>query len=239
MASIAVIAFAVGAVLTNFLMRHSLVNPPPGGHTAESQYFSEAEVSRAFQRQLAARQVVDGSKWMGFEATQNPLDLWILQEIITEIKPDVIIETGTGGGGSALAFATILAGFKHGQVHTVGIQQKNPPQHSRIAYHTGSSTDAKVFDEIRSKVKDGDRTLVVLDSSHEHPQVLHELTMYAPLVSIGSYVVVHSTQLRPGTADPSEAVDAFLKQNRNFEADKSRERFGATAYPNGWLKRVR
>ena len=222
MAFIAVIAFAVGAVLTNFLMRHSLVNP-------ESQYFSKEEVSQVVQRQFAARFAAERSKWLGVETTQNPLDMWMLQEIISEIKPDVVVETGTGRGGSALAFATLLDALRHGQVHTVGVDEDvGRPRHSRIAYYTGSSTDAKIFGEIRSKVRESDRALVVLNSTNEPTQMLRELNLYAPLVSVGSYIVAHNV-----------AVADFLKQNRNFEVDQSRERFGVTANPSGWLKRVR
>src|SRR3989338_4497676 len=46
--------------------------------------------------------------WFGTKIYKNPFDVWVYQEIISEIKPDVIIETGTARGGSALFFAHLL-----------------------------------------------------------------------------------------------------------------------------------
>lgn len=37
--------------------------------------------------------------WLGILSFQNPLSNWTMQEIITKLKPDFIIETGTFMGG--------------------------------------------------------------------------------------------------------------------------------------------
>ena len=39
-------------------------------------------------------------KWFGYNVTKSPIDCWVYQEIIHETQPDVIIECGTGEGGS-------------------------------------------------------------------------------------------------------------------------------------------
>ena len=41
------------------------------------------------------------TRCLGLETQQNPNDVWIIQEVICEVKPDLIIETGTLRGGSA------------------------------------------------------------------------------------------------------------------------------------------
>jgi cephalosporin hydroxylase len=167
-----------------------------------------------------------------------------------------VIETGTRRGGSALAYASVLDQLHKGQLHKGKVlsidAQSSPgrPAHERIAYVTGSSTDETVLAKVRSQIKPGDRVMVVLNSSHEQTHVAKELKLYAPMVAAGSYLVVHDTQLnghpldvsprlRVGVEGPYEAVEDFLHANSNFIADKSRERFGVTDNPMGWLKRVR
>jgi cephalosporin hydroxylase len=47
-------------------------------------------------------------QWMGHLLLKWPPDLWMYQEIIFETRPDLIIETGTYKGGSALYFANLF-----------------------------------------------------------------------------------------------------------------------------------
>jgi cephalosporin hydroxylase len=37
---------------------------------------------------------------------------------------------------------------------------------------------------------------------------------------------------------PFEAVEEFLREDSNFQSDKSREKFLLSYFPNGFLKRV-
>ena len=47
--------------------------------------------------------------WLGVPIIQEPQDLQALQEIIWEVKPDLIIETGIAWGGSLVFSASMLA----------------------------------------------------------------------------------------------------------------------------------
>jgi cephalosporin hydroxylase len=186
------------------------------------------------------------TSWLGVQVDKVPLDLWVYQEIISETNPDVLIEAGTYKGGSALFFASVFDALKHGRVLSIDIvAYPNRPQHPRITYLLGSSTSEAIFQKIKGSIRPGETVMVSLDSDHHKAHVLEELKLYSSLVTIGNYLVVEDTDINghpvyptfgPG---PMEAVMEFLKTNSNFEQDRSREKFGFTAYPGGWLKRVR
>jgi cephalosporin hydroxylase len=71
-----------------------------------------------------------------------------------------------------------------------------------------------------------------------------EFNVYAPLVPIGSYVIVENTIVNghpvwPGFGPgPLEAVKRILAQHGEFVADTTMERYGLTFNPNGFLKRT-
>lgn len=189
-------------------------------------------------------------KWAGVPVGQQPLDTWIHQEIISEVQPDVIVETGTWKGGSALIWAMILNQFKpDGRVVTVdlydhGIEAKKLPAWKNVDFIQGSSTDPKVVEDIRKRIE-GKKALFILDSVHSKEHVLAELAAYAPMVPVGSYIIVQDCNLNghpvlPNTGPgPMEAVEEFLSKNDQFTSDRSRERFLFTFCPKGYLKRVK
>lgn len=190
---------------------------------------------------------IDGTwhktRWRGVKVIKCPFDLHIYQELIHQIKPDVIIETGTCFGGSALFLADMLQliGGK-GIVVTIDIKMpKNPPYHPRLKYVTGSSTDPRTFKKVLEWVNG--KVLVILDSDHKKDHVLKEMKRYGPLVSKGSYMIVEDTNLNrvvrkdhgPG---PGEAVDAFMYHNPRWVVDLECEKLYMTFNPGGYLKRV-
>jgi cephalosporin hydroxylase len=191
------------------------------------------------------------NRWMGVQALQNPNDVWITQEIIHDVKPDYIIEAGTAAGGSAAAWATFLAQVNPaGRVITIDIEDQIrearniPVWRERVDFVLGSSTAPETVAMITRRVQ-GKRVLVILDSDHSKDHVLAELKAYAPLVPVGSYLIVQDTNINghpvlpefgPG---PMEAVLEFLANDTRFEADRSRERMLFTMHPMGYLKRVR
>jgi cephalosporin hydroxylase len=84
--------------------------------------------------------------------------------------------------------------------------------------------------------------VLILDSLHTRDHVQAELELYAPLVKVGSYVIVQDTGIGRASPDPSwssEGVRRFLEKNDAFVVDRTRERFLITNNPNGYLKRVR
>ena len=183
--------------------------------------------------------------WLGAQALKNPLDLWVYQEIVVETKPELIIETGTYRGGSALFLASLCDLAGRGEVVSIDIEPERAdyPAHPRITYLGGrSSTDPAVVDEVRARA--GDRPiLVILDSDHSQAHVEAELATYAPLVPVGCYLIVEDSNigqirkdLMPG---PFEAVETFLAATDEFVIDREREKFLITFNPSGYLRRVR
>jgi cephalosporin hydroxylase len=183
--------------------------------------------------------------WLGAQALKNPLDLWIYQEIVVETRPELIVETGTYRGGSALYLASICDLIGVGEVVSIDIEPERDdyPKHPRITYLAGrGSTDADVVDDVRRRAADRP-TLVILDSDHSQAYVEAELEAYAPLVPIGCYVIVEDSNigrvrkdLMPG---PLEAIHSFLRRTDGFEIDREREKFLITFNPSGYLRRVR
>lgn len=184
--------------------------------------------------------------WFGIPITKCPLDLWIYQEIIFELKPDIIIECGTSNAGSALFLACICDLINNGKIITIDIEdKKDRPKHKRITYLLGSSTLEETEEKIKSLIKNEDRIMTILDSSHQKEHVLNELKIYSKFVTNGSYIIVEDTCLNGHPIEPDfgpgpmEAIDEFLKENKNFVIDKSREKFYLTFNPNGYLKRIK
>ena len=129
--------------------------------------------------------------WFGIPTMQNPMDAWITQEIIVQERPDFLVECGALFGGSAALWATILEQVNpNARVITIDIEdrlqeaRKLPIIQRRVDFILGSSTDPAT-----ERVK-GKKVVVLLDSDHSAPHVLRELEMYAPLVNVGSYIIV-------------------------------------------------
>lgn len=183
-------------------------------------------------------------RWLGVPAIKCPLDLWIYQEIIFEVRPDVIIECGTADGGSAYFLASMCDLVNNGRVITIDIKGgRDRPEHKRIRWLVGSSISGETVDQVKKLIRDTDNIMVILDSDHRKEHVLNELRIYSKLVTQGSYIIVEDTIVNghpilpdfgPG---PMEAVEEFLKGNSDFSIDKNRERFYLTFNPRGYLRR--
>lgn len=208
---------------------------------AELEATGEQEAVAQFRKVWARHQPVFQNKFLGVSTVQNPLDAWIVMEIIHEVAPDLIIETGTYHGGSAMLWALILEQVNpEGRVITIDIEDQREAgarRHAiakrRVDFLLGSSTAPEVVAEVhrRSKHK---RVLVLLDSLHTAEHVAAELEAYAPLVPVGSYVIVQDSPL-----DAVGAIDAFLAANPGWTADRAKERFRLTNTVRGYLRRER
>jgi cephalosporin hydroxylase len=208
----------------------------------------DTAVVEAFHRLYygARQQTWKNTFWQGHAARKCPLDLWVYQELLVETRPDVIIETGTAEGGSALFLANVCDMLANGIVISVDVQQlQGRPVHQRIHYLEGSSVDDATVAQVSARIAPGASVMAVLDSDHTAEHVLAELRIYAVLVTPGCYLVVEDTNVNghpvreafgPG---PMEAVDAFLAESSAFEVDQSREKFFMTFNPRGYLRRVR
>ena len=199
-----------------------------------------------FHDLIAQTNNFSSAKWLGQPIWQNVLDLWVIQETISEIKPALLIECGTNRGGSSLFYAHLFDLIGQGQVVTVDVEKMHDLSHPRITYLIGSSTSPGTVAAIRALVERATGpVMVVLDSDHHEEHVRAELECYAPLVTPGSYCLVQDgvidslfifRQDRPG---PVPAIVRFLQDHPEFTVDDERsKRFLITHHPKGWLRRT-
>jgi len=223
------------------------------------------KAAKDFMLQSVSARYQFNFSWMGRPIIQYPQDLVAVQEIIWDVKPDLVIETGVAHGGSAVFFASLLelnaqcGGPKDAEVWCVEIDLRTHnrealvahPMYPRLKIFDGSSVDEKIASVIAGKASKCQRVMVILDSNHTHEHVLGELNLYAPLVSVGSYCVVFDTVIedldgmefvdRPWSKgdNPKTAVAEFMKTNSDFIVDYSiDEKLLISVAPGGYLKRV-
>lgn len=184
--------------------------------------------------------------WLGHPVWQSVLDLWTLQETLTEVRPALVVECGTYKGGSALFMAHLFDLMNHGRVITVDIERLHELSHPRITFLIGDCASAAVAEQIRAEAEQvAGPVLVMLDSDHSAAHVAKELRTYAPLVTNGSFLHVQDgvidlqprfAHARPG---PLRAIEDFLPSHPEFQVDRARSRrFIITHHPSGWLRRV-
>ncbi len=199
--------------------------------------------------------------WMGRPIIQYPQDMIAMQELIWDIKPDLIIETGIAHGGSLIFYASILELIGKGEVVGIDIDIREHnrkeieahPMAKRIKMIQGSSIDSDTVEKVKGLANGKKTVLVALDSNHTHDHVLQELKLYAGLTSIGSYCVVFDTVVedlpkgmygnnRPWDTgnNPKTAVFEFLKTNSDFVIDKRIDnKILISVAPDGYLKRIK
>ena len=227
----------------------SVILAAGAGFAAGMRFAAQPDRVRAgFHRLFHTRgdSTYQNTRWLGVRVQKCPFDLWAMQEILHETRPDVLIEMGTFKGGSALYFASLFDLMNHGRVITVDIEdQPEKPRHPRITYLLGSSTSDQIVRSVRSLIRPGETAMLVLDSDHHRDHVLRELNLYHDLVSAGMYLIVEDTHFNghpilpkfgPG---PMEAVQEFLKTHGEFVPDRSREKFLMSFNYSGYLKRGR
>jgi cephalosporin hydroxylase len=205
---------------------------------------AEPGVTEAFHRLYYDTAVWKDTYWLGTRTQKCPLDLWVYQEILHETRPELILETGTAHGGSALYLASVCDHLSRGEVVTVDISPiEGRPEHDRITYLTGSSTADEVVAEVERHVAGHERVLVILDSDHSRDHVLDELRIYSSWVTPGSYLIVEDTNVNGHPAlpehgpGPMEALEEFLAGTDEFEIDAAREKFFLTFNPRGFLRK--
>lgn len=183
--------------------------------------------------------------YKGVKAIRCPFDYVMYQMIITDLKPDLVIEIGTNMGGGALYIADIMQLIDHGVIHSIDIQKQSDSlldNHPRIRlftegwekYDTGL---AKGFNKI----------LVIEDASHMYKNTLDALKKFAPLVTKDSYLIVEDGIInelgmeKEYEGGPLKAIREFLSSHKNFTIDRKWcDMFGtnATFNVNGYLKRI-
>ncbi len=217
--------------------------------------------SNIWVRETARYKYTYNFSWMGRPIIQLPQDMMAMQEIIWQVKPQLIIETGIAHGGSLIFYASLLEMIGgDGQVLGIDIDIR---EHNRIEIEKhamfkrikmieGSSVSAEVVDQVKELARRKSPSMVVLDSNHTHEHVLQELEIHSHFVTKGSYLVVFDTLIEDMPEDmftsrlwgkgnnPKTAVWEFLKTNDRFEVDKEIEnKLLITVAPDGYLKCVK
>lgn len=220
-----------------------------------------AETNREWFNQSVKHRYSYNFSWMGRPIIQYPQDIVAMQEIIWEVQPDLIIETGIAHGGSLILYASLLQ-LLGGNGRIVGIDIdirkhnrdaiEKHPMFSRITLVEGSSIATDIVEQVKLLARGSKRVLVILDSNHTHAHVLEEIRQYSPFVTKDSYMVVFDTVVEempkelsfdrpwgPGN-NPKTAVHEFLATDSDFVIDKKiQNKLKITVAPDGYLKRVR
>ncbi len=184
---------------------------------SNGQNNSLIEATRRFVYASVAEQYSYNYTWQGRPIIQYPQDMVAVQELIWQIKPDLIIETGIAHGGSLILSASMLAMLdmceaietgatinpKESKRKVLGVDIdirahnraaiEAHPMASRIQMIQGSSIAPDIIEQVHTVAANYARTMVMLDSNHTHAHVLAELQAYAPLTSVGSYCCVFDT----------------------------------------------
>lgn len=191
--------------------------------------------------------------WLGIPMCQYSEDMMMMAELIHNVKPDVIIETGTALGGTAVFYASMLELLGKGRVISIDInmqsrgQIQKHPMGKRITLIEGHSVS--VIDQVQALIGKDDVVLVALDSDHSCKHVLNELETYSKLIGIGSYIVAFDgvmkilADLPRGSMfwvndSPAVAIELFLARHPEFQFDPHYTRLGITGCPNGFLRRI-
>lgn len=203
--------------------------------------------------------------WLGRPIIQLPDDIMRIQEVIYQVKPTLIIETGIAHGGSLIFYASLLKMLGKGRVVGVDIEIRehnkkaieNHEMYPLITLIEGSSIDAAIVSSVEKLINQDDVVLILLDSCHSKDHVLNELRLYSKFVSVGSYIVATDGIMQdvvgaPRTKEdwvwnnPLEAIKEFLKENDQFVLEDMKPIFNEslvnsspTYWPNAWLKRVK
>ncbi|MCE9520817.1 MAG: cephalosporin hydroxylase family protein [Alphaproteobacteria bacterium] len=203
--------------------------------------------------------------WAGAPIIQLPEDMIRYQELLWELRPDVIVETGVAHGGSLIYSASLCRLIGKGRVIGVDIEIR-PHNRERIESHPfaesitlfeGSSTAPDIVAAVRSAIRPGEKVLVVLDSDHSYKHVLDELRAYAPLVTPGSFIIATDGIMKDlhdaprakaewRDDNPTRAAADFAAENADFVLEEPTWPFNesnlkarVTHWPGAYVKKVR
>jgi len=199
----------------------------------------QAQFIEAFWRSLVWRETT----WLGARVERAPTDLVAYQELIAGVRPDWIVEIAGEAGAQTGFLASICDLVGHGRVVTVRPGETGDvPDHARVSVVTGEPAAKETVQQVKALVGDGNALVTLAQGPLK--DVTTAFRAYAPLVGVGSYVVVEGTIVNghpvlPGFGPgPSEAIQMILKNRQDFARDHAPERFALTFNPGGFLKRV-
>ncbi|WP_349573390.1 cephalosporin hydroxylase family protein [Azotobacter salinestris] len=228
-------------------------------------YSKEAfeEISRQWVRVGWNQKYPYTFSWMGRPVIQLPEDMIRMQEVIFQVQPDVIIETGVAHGGSLIFYSSLCKAMDKGRVVGIDIEIRPHnraaieahPLSDRITLIEGSSTAPEIIAQVKALVEPGEKVLIILDSNHSYAHVMGELEAYADLVTPGSYIVATDgimfdlADVPRGAAEwasdnPMWAARDFAARHQGFVIEQPAWPFNEselaqniTHWPGAWLKR--
>ncbi len=186
------------------------------------------------------------SSWLGHPVNRYPADLHVYQELISELRPGLVVLAADDEGlaGRALFAASVCDQLGVGRVVAVGGDEPSGrPEHPRVTHVAGPPEDPAVAAQVAALAPEPANALVILGVGHVG-RVVGAFEHYAPLVPVGGYVVVENTVVngRPVESGygpgPHEAVVAILGHHLDFVADRARERYTVTFNGGGYLRRA-
>lgn len=184
--------------------------------------------------------------YRGVKAIRCPFDYVMYQMIISEVKPDLIIEIGTRKGGGAFYMADLLDNIGKGEIHTVDIVDEVEPvvkTHKRIRFFTQGWENYDL-----QLAQDFDTILIIEDASHMYEDTIGVLNKFHNLVSKGSYFIIEDGIInelgleKKYGGGPLRAIREFLPHHSEFIVDRKWcDMFGknATFNVNGYLKKIK
>ncbi len=177
-------------------------------------------------------------EWRGRKILKSPTDLWMYAELIQRVRPELVIETGTYEGGSALFMADLMNVFGiSGKVVTIDIAPRKVPEHPKVMAMVGSSLSDTVVFRVTS-MRDLTPKIVILDSDHSYKHVLAEMQLYSRFLTRGDYLIAEDTSTDMLDGGPGRAVREFLSDNQEFQVDRNCERLGLTFNRGGYLTKM-
>jgi cephalosporin hydroxylase len=223
------------------------------------------EIARVYLRSGWDAKYVYSFTWLGRPVIQLPDDMLRIQEVIYRVKPAAIVEIGVAHGGSLIYSASVCHAMGRGRVIGVDIEIR-PHNRKAIEEHElsdyiqlveGDSVASETVAEVQRLVGDEGPVIVFLDGKHTKEHVASELHQYAPMVSVGSYIVAMDGIMgdlvgAPRSEEdwswnnPTQAAVEFTRAHPDFELEEPEMPFneGAivertpTYWPQAFIRRV-
>lgn len=199
--------------------------------------------------------------WLGVPVIRLPEDIVVLQELVWSHRPDAIVETGVARGGSVILSASLqrlaglpprVLGIDHQILEHTYEAIENHPCQDGITLLEADSTSTEARHHAMTTLAGAERAILILDSNHTHDHVISELRTLAPLLPVGSYVLVADTLIeefpvgyfagRPWDRgnNPLTALNQFLDEDPRFVRDDDWGRRGLLSeFRDGVARRAR
>lgn len=210
------------------------------------------EPTEAYHRWYYDNEVWEEVRFLNVVTNKSVSDMWNYQEILTQLKPSVVVEFGTRFGGSALYFEVIGRAIVP-DLHVLSVDVSHAEVDQSVFGRDGitllqsSSTAPEVAQAIaRLRRERPGPAFFILDSDHTKAHVLAELELLRGVVQSGDYLIVEDGNINghpvlPQWGEgPTEALQAYFERYPDdYSHDAAREaKFGFTFAPGGFLVKL-